>query len=196
MANARRRFLALLLLVAPAAAQHVPGYNYDESKIPPYTMLDPLRTADGRAITNPQQWFNQRRPEILQLFEDNIFGRTPATAQHTATHARIIEHNEHALNGLAVREQVELTFDPAPGVSPSSQVLHTMRLLVYIPAAAAAAHHPVPLVLGLNFAGNQTVLDDPAIQPTPVWTQPKGGDLQQSAPPEESRGTATDQWQV
>ena len=189
MATARRNTLlalSLLLLALPIRAQRVPGYNYDESKIPPYTLLDPLRLADGhagspasllagaKAVTTSQQWFTQRRPEILRLFEDNIFGATPAAATHAITHARIIEHNEHALNGLAVREQVDLTFEPAPGVTPSPQAQRTMRLLIYIPAAAAAAHHPVPVVLGLNFLGNQTVLDDPAIQPTPLWIQPKG----------------------
>jgi dienelactone hydrolase len=188
--------LSLLLIVVPFRAQRIPGYNYDESKIPPYTLLDPLRLADGHTVTSPQQWFTQRRPEILHLFEENVFGVTPTAAKYAVAHARIIEHNEHALNGLAVREQVDLTFEPAPGITPSPQAERTMRLLIYIPAAAAAAHHPVPVVLGLNFLGNQTVLDDPAIQPTPIWTQPKGSELQHLAPSDETRGSATDQWQV
>jgi len=176
MAIARRyTLLALsLLLVVTVRAQRVPGYNYDESKIAPYTPLDPLRLADGHTVTTSQQWFTQRRPEIIRLFEDNIFGVTPTAAKNAITHARIVEHNEHALNGLAIREQVDLTFEPEPGITPSPQAERTMRLLIYIPAAAAAAHHPVPVVLGLNFLGNQTVLDDPAIQPTPIWIQPKG----------------------
>ena len=200
MAIARRNTLlalSLLIVVTATHAQRVPGYNYDESKIPPYTLLDPLRLADGRIVTTSQQWFTQRRPQILRLFEENIFGHTPDAAKNAITHARIIEHNEHALNGLAVREQVELTFEPAPGITPSPQAERTLRLLIYIPAAAAAAHHPVPVVLGLNFLGNQTVLDDPAIQPTPIWTQPKGStELQHVAPSDDSRGRATDQWQV
>ena len=190
MAIARRNTLlalSLFLFVTTGCGQRVPGYNYDESKIPPYTLLDPVRLADGRAVTTSQQWFTQRRPEILRLFEDNIFGRTPDAAKNAITHARISEHNEHALNGLAVREQVDLTFEPAPGITPSPQAQHTLRLLLYIPAAAAAAHHPVPVVLGLNFGGNQTVLDDPAIQPTPIWTQPKGStELQHVAPDRKS----------
>src|SRR5215472_849813 len=165
MANARLNnllALPLLFFVIPTHAQRVAGYNYDESKIPPYTLLDPLRLSDGHTVATSEQWFTQRRPEILRLFEENVFGVRPAAAKNAITHARIIEHNEHALDGLAVREQVDLTFEPAPGAMPSSQVLRTMRLLIYIPAAAAAAHHPVPVVLGLNFGGNQTVLDDPA----------------------------------
>src|SRR5215469_2227293 len=200
MAKARRNTLfalSLFVFIIPIRPQRIAGYNYDESKIPPYTMLNPLRLADDHTVTTPQQWFTQRRPEILRLFEDNIFGVTPAAAKNAITHARIIEHNENALDGLAVREQIDLTFEPAHGVKPSSQVLRTMRLLIYIPAAAAAAHHPVPVVLGLNFGGNQTVLDDPAIQPTPIWAQPKGStELQHIAPSDETRGLATQQWQV
>ena len=85
MATTRRHTLltlSLLLVALAARAQRVPGYNYDESKIPPYTLLDPLRLADGHTITTPQQWFTQRRPEILRLFEQNIFGVTPAAAKN------------------------------------------------------------------------------------------------------------------
>ncbi|HTV10066.1 MAG TPA: prolyl oligopeptidase family serine peptidase [Candidatus Aquilonibacter sp.] len=179
-----------------ASAQHIPGYNYDESKIQPYTMLDPLRLNDGKRVTSATEWREERRPQILRLFEENVFGKTPAAATKALTHARVIEHNEHALNGLAVREQVDLTFDPAPGVTPSPQVERTMRLLIYVPAKAAAAHRRVPLVLGLNFGGNQTVVDDPGIRPTEIWVHPKGGELEHVAPPEDSRGKATQEWQV
>lgn len=189
--------LSLVLFALPIRAQHIAGYNYDESKIPPYELLDPLRLADGHTVSTPQQWFTQSRPEILRLFEDNVFGVTPVLAKNAITHAHIIEHNEHALDGLAVREQIDLTFQPAPGIKPSPQVLRTMRLLLYVPAAAAAAHHPVPVVLGLNFGGNQTVIDDPAILPTALWIQPKGSaQFQRLAPSPESRGSATQQWQV
>ena len=50
MATARRSTLlalSLLLFVLPVRAQHIAGYNYDESKIAPYTLLDPLRLANG-----------------------------------------------------------------------------------------------------------------------------------------------------
>jgi dienelactone hydrolase len=189
--------IAFLLTCIHTSAQHTPGYNYDESKIAPYTLLDPLRLNNGQPVTTPAQWTTQRRPEILRIFEDNVFGVTPAVAKNAVAHARIIEHNDHALDGLATREQVELTFDPAPGITPSPTALHTLRLLIYIPATAVAAHRPAPIVLGLNFTGNQSVLDDPAILPTPIWTQPKGTtELLHNPPAEESRGRGIQQWQV
>jgi dienelactone hydrolase len=192
------RFVALcsiVLSVPLCGAQRIPGYNYDESKIPPYHLLDPLRMEDGRPVTTPKQWYTERRPQIVRLFEENVFGRTPDAAKNAVVHARIIEHNEHALDGLAIREQIELTFDPAPGISPSPQVERTMRLLLYVPANAN--HRPAPVVLGLNFTGNQSVIDDRAILPTPLWSKPKGSaELLHEMPGESTRGSAAPEWQV
>lgn len=199
MATFRRIPLLLfsLLFLGISSAQHAPGYNYDESRIPPYAMTDPLRFSNGGLVTKREQWPDQRRPEILRLFKENVFGRTPEAAKHAVAHARVIEHSENALNGLAVREQVDITFDPAPGVAPSPLVLHSMRLMIYVPATAAAAHHPVPVILGANFGGNQTVIDDPDIQPTPIWSQPEGAaEFQHVAPSKETWGHAAQQWQL
>lgn len=63
---------SLLLLLPGAQAQHIPGYNYDEARIAPYTLLDPLRTDSGSSVTTAQQWWNIRRPEIARLFEENV----------------------------------------------------------------------------------------------------------------------------
>ena len=194
-----RRLLFITLLAALMAplciAQRIPGYNYDESKIPPYQLLDPLRMQNGKPVTTPEQWSTERRPQIMRLFEENVFGRTPEVAKNAVVHARIIEHDDRALDGLAIREQIELTFDPAPGITPSPQVERTMRLLLYLPAYAK--HRPAPVVLGLNFTGNQSVVDDPGILPTPLWSKPKGAtELVHAMPTDATRGSATQEWQV
>lgn len=193
-----KAFLTVFLL-APlcAPAQHIPGYNYDESKIAPYTLLDPLQLSNGAIVTTPQQWIAQRRPEILRLFEDNVFGVTPPAAIHAIAQARVIEQSDRALGGLAIREQIDLRFDPASGITPPAEALHSLRILLYLPATSVAAHHPVPVVLGLNFTGNQSVVDDPGILPTPLWSKSKGSStLLHELPADSTRGSATQQWQV
>lgn len=53
--------------------------NYEESKANVYPHLpDPLLLNDGRRVTSPDMWWNGRRPEIVELFDREILGRTPA----------------------------------------------------------------------------------------------------------------------
>src|SRR5215468_458247 len=54
--------------------------NYYEEKIPPYTLPDPLKMSDGRRVANSQMWFKERRPEILRMFQTEIYGRVPDSA--------------------------------------------------------------------------------------------------------------------
>ena len=52
--------------------------NYDESKANPYPSLpDPLRLKNGRKVTSAKMWWNQRRPEIVEDFDREIYGRVP-----------------------------------------------------------------------------------------------------------------------
>src|ERR1700761_6486096 len=53
--------------------------NYDESKANPYTSLpDPLTLNDGKKVTSAQVWWNKRRPEIVELFDREVYGRVTA----------------------------------------------------------------------------------------------------------------------
>jgi hypothetical protein len=52
--------------------------NYDESKANPYPNLpDPLVLKNGRKVTTAAMWWNQRRPEIVEDFDREIYGRLP-----------------------------------------------------------------------------------------------------------------------
>ena len=42
--------------------------NYDESKIPKYSLPDPLVMADGTKVVSAEQWRLQRRGEVVDLF--------------------------------------------------------------------------------------------------------------------------------
>jgi len=53
--------------------------NYDESTANPYPEWPALLTSsDGRRITTAAQWWNERRPEIVEAFEREVVGRVPA----------------------------------------------------------------------------------------------------------------------
>lgn len=53
--------------------------NSDEAKASPYKVLpDPLVLNNGKKVTTPNVWWQQRRPEIVELFDREIYGRVPA----------------------------------------------------------------------------------------------------------------------
>jgi hypothetical protein len=61
-----------------AAAGEPGAANYDPAKANPYPDLpDPLRTKDGRKVTTAAQWWDVRRPEIVEDFDRDVYGRVP-----------------------------------------------------------------------------------------------------------------------
>lgn len=128
---------------------------YDESQLPAYTLPDPLRMQSGRPVKTRRQWLRRRRPELLRLFEREMFGRAPGRPE--ALHFETLYRDETALSGQAVRKEVKVHFDGTGR--------HYLRLLVYTPRAAQG---PVPMFLGINFLGNWAVSPEPGIlMPTP-----------------------------
>lgn len=117
------------------------------------TLPDALIMADGTAVTSPAQ-FEVRRQEILSLFEEHVYGFMPKDGYLTSF--EVVEESD-ALNGSAVRKQVKITVTTAYG---SSDAL----MLLYIPKLAEG--ETAPVIIGLNFNGNHTVLDDPQILPS------------------------------
>lgn len=178
-------FFALLPAPIMLPAQELPPVNYDESKVPPYTLPDPLVALDGTRITTPQLWFEKRRPEILELFTREMYGRAPGRPERMAF--EVFEQSTNALNGLAIRKQIRVTFDTRhPEVG--------MDVLLYLPRRAP---RPVPVFVGLNFRGNQTIHSDPAIRITQSWVRndPRHG-ITNNRATEATRGIAASRWPV
>ncbi|HXG32876.1 MAG TPA: hypothetical protein VNJ11_05895 [Bryobacteraceae bacterium] len=79
-----QRMLKLLGITAlrPGANPRDPNapnaVNYDESKANPYPVLpDPLRLKNGRPVRTAREWWRMRRPEIVEDFEREVYGRVP-----------------------------------------------------------------------------------------------------------------------
>ena len=97
--------IPMSLFAALVAAQQT-DINYDESKVLPYTLPDPLVGADGTRVTTASDWNSKRRREILRLFETEVYGRTPA--RQTKVQFHLNETDPHALQGLATRKQISV----------------------------------------------------------------------------------------
>jgi hypothetical protein len=133
--------------------------NIDEGLVEPSELPDPLVFADGTAVT-AATW-PARRTEILHLFEDHVYGRTPE-GELTVTSEEV--ESGPALEGAATRRQVRL-------VHASNGATVEIDVLLYVPADARG---PVPVFLVPNFEGNHTVAHDPEIVLSAGVTRDRG----------------------
>ena len=168
----------------PASAQRfVP--NYDEGKVPKLDLPDPLKLLSGKRVKTAEAWNTQRRPEVLRLFQEQVYGKAPGRPSKMVF--RLVESSNRALGGKAVRKQVRVFFD---GTDTGPQ----MDLLVYLPAAAQSA---VPIFLGLNFNGNHAIHADKAILLARSWhrNNPRDG-YENNRANEKSRALSASRWSV
>lgn len=175
---------ALALATLPAMAAP-PKANEDESKVPSYTLPDPLTMADGSKVDDAEAWRTRRRPEILRLFESQMYGKAPGRPAEMTFRVTSVEEN--ALGGKAIRKQVTISFTgKADGPS--------MDLLVYLPGGAKG---PVPATLGLNFQGNHAIHADPGIKLSERWMRGDAKDgVEDHRATERSRGAEASRWAV
>ncbi|MES2776857.1 MAG: acetylxylan esterase [Bacteroidota bacterium] len=67
--------------------------NYDETVAEPCPILpDPLTTRKGKKITTPEQWWQQRRQEIVEDFETEVYGRIPGNTPPVTWTAKITDY--------------------------------------------------------------------------------------------------------
>lgn len=178
---------AFALFLATAAATP-PFDNFDEAKVPPFSIPDPLVSADGSRVGNVADWRGRRRPELLDLFAKLVYGRTPAGAP-ADMHWAVTSLDRQALNGTAVRKEVTIRFT-AGDRGPA------MHLLIYQPAQPPPPGG-WPVFLGLNFFGNHSVHSDPGITLSRAWmpaSEPHHIVNHQAT--EASRGTQAARWQI
>ena len=142
----------LLLLQFPVIAQQKVGwqasretvdklskgqttFNYEESKVPVYTLPDLLTSTNGKKIVNQPDWLKIRRPELLELFTSQVFGRVPETAYQK--NSRIVKTDPIAMNGLATLKLIDIEIT-------SKSKSSTIHLGLFTPNKATK---PVPAFL-------------------------------------------------
>jgi len=119
--------------------------NYDESKANPYSTLpDPLALTNGKKITSAKDWWKKRRPQIVENFDREIYGRVPKNIPHVEW--RVISTTRETNRSVPVmtkklRGHVDNSADPAVTVD--------IELSVSTPADAAG-RVPVIMELGLS----------------------------------------------
>ncbi|WAC14666.1 glucuronyl esterase domain-containing protein [Dyadobacter pollutisoli] len=152
-------------LAQPAANRPtvVAGFpvNYQEDSVGTYTLPELLKSLDGKTISTAKQWTQQRRPELVKLFEENQFGKMPSRPQEMTF--KVFDKGTSAFNGKAIRKQVTVYF-----TKDTSD--HKMNLLIYIPASAKK---PVPLLMNISFAAYNQTIEDTGLLVNYIWKDGK-----------------------
>jgi hypothetical protein len=122
--------------------------NYDESKMTPYALPDPLVLANGKPVRDARTWTKERRPELIRVYEAEIFGRIPRRTPAVAW--RVAETDPSAREGTAVKKRIVGRIGEAPGAPEITVTLYT-------PSNARAR---VPVILLMNFGGGGAPVAD------------------------------------
>ena len=132
-------------------------------------------------MTDAETWRTKRRPEILRLFEANVYGKTPAGRPKEMSF-EVTSIDKNALGGKAIRKEVSIYFT---GKKDGPK----MDLLIYLPANAKGK---VPVFLVPNFNGNHAVHSDPGITLSTRWMRAGPGIVKNRATGEARRVSTGD----
>jgi len=167
-------FIVSLLIIAGNTAIQAQSAeaNQDESKVPVFDLPEILKSNSGEQITTKEQWEKIRRPELMNLFAEQMYGRTP-DKKIDATY-ELLSEDTKAYNGKATRKQVRITFK-------EGKIQRQMLLLIYLPNQIKGKS---PLFFSMNFSGNQTISSDTCILPSPNTTAIKRGSAASNFPVE------------
>src|SRR5262245_61380772 len=146
--------LSVLLLCGTSSAADLP----EPEKLPASKGFpDPLVMRDGTPVRTPKEWNEKRRPELKELIQHYMYGKLPAPVKVTA---KVDHEDKKAFDGKATLREISLTLHPkAPPI----------RLLLVVPNSRPA---PVGVFVGMNFTGNHTLVDDPAVRIPTSWMYP------------------------
>src|SRR5690606_21846908 len=101
------RFIFILLFFAVSgthAQERV--VNYDEDKVGTFSLPDILKTEDNKEIKTKEKWKRDRRPEILTLFENEVYGQMPT--DYDKLEFSILNSDENAMDGKAHMKEVQI----------------------------------------------------------------------------------------
>ncbi|GEO08107.1 glucuronyl esterase domain-containing protein [Segetibacter aerophilus] len=134
---------ALIALTNGLHAQGPNEANYDEAKVPKYVLPEVLRTTSNIEVKNKTTWESVRRPELIKLFEDNIYGQMPK--KYSNIKYTVSNRDANAMNGKAELKQVLIeVFNNNTSVK--------INLVLFVPNAAKK---PVPVFLLINNRGKE-----------------------------------------
>lgn len=126
--------------------------NYDEDKANDYTLPDPLLLKNGKPVTNAKIWWQQRRPEIVNDYETEVFGRVPKNMPKVSFEVSSVETT--ALEGKAIKKTVVGHIDN----STYSSAKPVINLVLYLPKQVEG-RVPLMVIASSNTSGNNQTIN-------------------------------------
>ena len=129
------------LAPGPSGDEKAPNHaNYDEATANPFPNLpDVLTLKNGKKVTTPAMWWNQRRPEIVEDFDREVLGRVPKNVPKVTwevTKTAEAHVGSHAVIGKQLLGHVDNSSDPDIHVD--------IQMTLVMPADAKG---PVPVMM-------------------------------------------------
>ncbi len=131
----------------PSGDEAAPNHaNYDESTANPYPQLpDPLVMNDGEKVTTAKQWWEQRRPEIVAMYEDNVYGHIPDHLPAVTWTVKTIDHETVGFHPVIAKDMIGRVDNSSyPAISVN------IHMTLVTPANAKG---PVPVLIMFGRAG-------------------------------------------
>ena len=115
--------------------------NYDEARISHYDLPDPLVTAEGKPVTTAEQWRNIRRPQILSLFANFIYGAVAVPGDPIVQTYHVIKEDKSFMGDKVTKLDVSIRFKNRKGTAQT-------HIIIFIPNHASK---PVPAFMMMSF---------------------------------------------
>ncbi len=117
--------------------------NTDESKINTYTLPDPLLLNNGQQVSDAKTWWQKRRPEIVEAFDKEIYGRMPALTPKVSWEVMSTVDTTIGATAATVKNLLGHVDNAA-----YPQIKVDIQLTVTIPAHITK---PVPMIMEFGF---------------------------------------------
>ena len=131
----------------PSGDERAPNHaNYDESKANPYPNLpDPLTLNNGGKVTTAKMWWDERRPEIVEMFDKYVYGRVPKNVPKVTWTVRAVDHEMIGFSPVIAKDLIgEVDNSSYPAISVR------IHMTLVTPANAQG---PVPVLIMFGRAG-------------------------------------------
>jgi hypothetical protein len=163
-----RRLLDLLHSTDPRPGVSSKDANYDEARANPWPNLpNPLILNDGKPVASAKVWWSERRPQIVEFFDREVYGRVPANVP--GVRWEVASTTRGSDGGIAT-----VTKKLLGHVDNSAYPLIAVEMEVSLTTPANAAG-PVPVVLEITFENYPRPANRPQApappEPEPTWKQ-------------------------